>query len=250
MGSALTVDVELRALRYLCNVMEEWKHRPERSNPFAGRGKATVGTRRKREKDRSHEDKARHYTLDQIRQLLELADQDIVTFEKRRFRVLLYFFAYTGCRFAEAIHLEWKDIDFENGVAWLFFKVENDLKTPGSEAPFGLPDALIAVLREWEKEKTCEWVFPTSRQKPWKGGAPGYRPFDQIQALGEKAGIKGANYKRFRHSMSTLGKGHFGMTAEQVQAQLRHTTLDTQKHYSHDDLASLRDAVKEINFKK
>jgi len=30
--------------------------------------------------------------------------------------------------------------------------------------------------------------------------------------------------------------------------QLRHTTTDTQKHYDHDDLANLREAVKGIDF--
>jgi hypothetical protein len=53
------------------------------------------------------------------------------------------------------VHLEWHEIDFEKGVAWLHHKIENDLKTEGSAAPFGLPDKLITVLREWEKEKTC-----------------------------------------------------------------------------------------------
>ena len=38
-----------------------------------------------------------------------------------------------------------KDIDWEEGVAWLYFKVENDLKTEGSEAPFGLPEATIKL---------------------------------------------------------------------------------------------------------
>jgi hypothetical protein len=32
-GSTLTVDAELRSLRLLCNIMEEWKHRPEKDNP-------------------------------------------------------------------------------------------------------------------------------------------------------------------------------------------------------------------------
>jgi hypothetical protein len=50
--------------------------------------------------------------------------------------------------------------------------------------------------------------------------------------------------------MSTLGKGHFGMAAEQVRAQLRHTSTDTQKHYTHDDLQNLREAVKGIDFRK
>jgi integrase len=129
--------------------------------------------------------------------------------------------------------------------------VENDLKTEGSQAPFGLPERLIEVLEGWQGDKGrvgCSWVFANSRKKPWKSGAPGYRPFDQMQALGERAGVKEANFKKFRHSLSTLGKGRFGMTAEQVRAQLRHTTTETQTHYSHDDIASLRDAVKKVDF--
>ncbi len=35
-----------------------------------------------------------------------------------------------------------------------------------------------------------------------------------------------------------------GLPGEQVRAQLRHTTLETQKHYEKDDLANLRDAMK------
>jgi hypothetical protein len=47
---------------------------------------------------------------------------------------------------------------------------------------------------------------------------------------------------------STHGKQRFGMTGEQVKAQLRHTSTETQEHYSHDDLANLRDAVKGVDF--
>jgi integrase len=118
---------------------------------------------------------------------------------------------------------------------------------------FGLPDGLVAVLQGWEEEREgapakCDWVFPNSRGKPWKGGATGYRPFDQIQALGERAGVKDANFKKFRHSLATLGKGCFGLPAEQVKAQLRHTTTETQEHDTHDDLANLRGAMKAVDF--
>jgi integrase len=248
-GSALTVDAELRALRYLCNVMEEWKHRPHGSNPFAGRGKATVGRRRKRAKERAGaNEKERHYTFEQVRAMLKRATEEAVSWPTKRLRDLVYFVAYTGCRINEAVHLEWKDIDWDQGVAWLYFKVENDLKTEGSQAPFGLPEKLLAVLREWEKEKTCSWVFPNSEKKPWKSGGAGYRPFDQMKALGERAGVANANFKRFRHSLSTHGKQRFGMTREQVQAQLRHTQESTQDVYTHDDLANLRKAVQGIDF--
>jgi integrase len=251
-GSALTVDAELRVLRYLCNVIEEWKHRPEGSNPFAGKGKATVGARRRRQKEQQHEDKkARHYTFEEVQAILRLATAEALaepTFARKRLRALVYFVAYTGCRINEAVHLEWTDIDFEHGIAWLYFKVENDLKTEGSQAPFGLPDKLLAVLREWEVDKTCSWVFPNSEHKPWKTGGPGYRPFDKLKALAERAGVQDGNWKRFRSSLATHGKQRFRMTAEQVRAQLRHTTLETQKFYEKDDLSNLHDAMKNVDF--
>ena len=37
-ASPASADADLRVLRAVFNVMEEWKHRPEGSNPFAGRG--------------------------------------------------------------------------------------------------------------------------------------------------------------------------------------------------------------------
>jgi len=113
-----------------------------------------------------------------------------------------------------------------------------------------LPDALLSVLREWQEHQTCSWVFPNSAKKPWVSGGPGYRPFDQLQTLARRAGIEHANWKMFRHSFDTHGKGKFGMSREQVQAQLRHTTLDTQKHYDHADLGNLRAAVKDIDFRR
>jgi integrase len=245
-GSAVTVYAELRALHTLCETMEEWGHRSKGDNPFAGRAK--VEGRRRRQKKESQEKKVRHYTFEEVRALLNRATEEATSWETKRLRALVFFVAYTGCRSDEALYLEWTDIDFERGIAWLSHKRDNQLKTEKSAAPFGLPDKLISVLREWETEKACSWVFPNSRQKPWTGGAPGYRPFDQVQALGERCGIQGANLKRFRHSLVTHGKQRFGMSAEQVRAQVRHTTLETQKHYEQDDLANLRDAVKGVDF--
>jgi integrase len=254
--SSASVDADLRVLRSLFNIMEEWKHRPDGSNPFAGRGKATVGARRKRaqERDQACGAKERHYTFEQVKAILAQATKEATEADektrraKRRLRALVYFVAYTGCRINEAVHLEWKDIDFNQGVAWLYFKVENDLKTEGSQAPFGLPPRLLEILRDWEKDRTCSWVFPNTQCKPWKTGAPGFRPFDQLRELAKRAGVEGANWKRFRHALSTHGKQRFGMTREQVRAQLRHTTAETQEHYTHDDLANLRDAVEQVDF--
>ena len=252
-GSALSVDAELRTLRLLCNIMKEWKHRSSNENPFAGRGKASVGNRRKRNMKQEKTPQAKHFARPQIVAILNQADAEAAkepTWEKKRLRVLIYFVAYTGARIKEALHVEWDDIDLDEGIAWLFFKVENALKTEGSEAPFGLPDCLVAVLREWQKERSCTWVFPNSVKKPWTSGAPGYRPFDQLQEIAKRAGVEHANWKMFRHSFDTHGKGHFGLTREQIKNQLRHSTEETQKHYDHDDLQNLHEAVRNIDFRK
>jgi integrase len=167
---------------------------------------------------------------------------------------------YTGARIGEIIHLEWdgeielkggdkaKEVDFERGVAFLFWKIEHGLKTPGSEAPVGLPDRLVEALKEWKRIRTCKWVFPNERHKPWTGGSKGNKHLDQLKEVAKRAGIPHATWKMFRHSFNTHGKQWFGVNREQMRSQLRHEDQQTQEHYDHDDLENLRSAVKAIDF--
>src|SRR5262249_47463043 len=111
--SPASVDADLRVLRAAFNVLEEWKHRPRDTNPFAGRGRATVGMRRKRAKAGGTVAKLGHLTFEEVQALLRRAGQEAEadpTFFKKRLHALVYFVAYTGCRINEAVHLEWKDI--------------------------------------------------------------------------------------------------------------------------------------------
>ena len=255
-GSAATVDSDLGTLRYFFGLMDEWNHRPKNANPFTGKGKSSVGRRRRDvENEQADEKDTGYYTLAEVQALLRQADKEVVEnpgdWNRKRLRALIYFMAYTGCRIKEALHLDWdKDVNWDAGVVWLRHKRGNRLKTAASAAPVGLPDALIRVLREWEKDRTCAWVFPNASRKPWITAGPGYKHLDQLKALAKRAGIGQATWKMFRHAFSTHGKQRFGMTKEQVQAQLRHTSTDTQKHYDHDDLANLRDAVSGVDFQQ
>lgn len=253
-GAPATAESDLGALRYLFGLMEEWRHRPRGSNPFAGKGKSSVGARRKHQDDEGAADEkdTGYYTLAQLRALLARADREVAddpgSWTKKRLRTLVYFEAYTGCRIREALFLDWeKGIDLERGIAWLRHKPGNRLKTAGSAAPIGLPDALVRVLREWQREQTCGWVFPNQSGRPWVTAGPGYKPLDQLKALATRAGIGHATWKMFRHSFDTHGKGRFGMSSEQMRAQLRHTSTDTQKHYDHADLDNLREAVRRVD---
>jgi integrase len=251
-NSGESVDADLRNLRTFFNVMEEWKHRAKGTNPFSGKQKATIGKRRKRAKEVAGSDKTRHYTRKQIAALLTQADKSVAenpeSWERRRLRALVYFEAYTGARIGEVLHLEWDEVDLNQGIAWLNWKIEHGLKTAGAEAPIGLPDTLLVVLREWLKEKRCPWVFPNADDNPWTTGGPGYKSLDQLKALAKVANVAEATWKMFRHSLSTHGKQWFGLTKEQMRIQLRHEAEATQKHYDHSDLANLREAVKAIDY--
>jgi integrase len=251
-----TVESDLGALRYLFGLMEDWRHRPRNSNPFAGKGKSALEDRRKIRHDEDDGDEG-YYTLPELQALLRRADEEVLAdpdnWTKKRLRALVYFMAYTGCRIKEAIHLDWdKDVDLAAGIVWLRHKRGNRLKTKASAAPLGLPDILVRVLTEWKEVRRdgCPWVFANASGKPWVSAGPGYRHLDQLKTLAERAGLHHATWKMFRHSFDTHGKGRFGMSKEQMQAQLRHTTTDTQKHYDHADLQNLRDAVKGIDYGK
>jgi hypothetical protein len=90
-----------------------------------------------------------------------------------------------------------KETDFDRGVAFLNWKVEHGMKTPGSEALVGLPDVLLAVLLDWRDHRRCGWVFPNAEGRPWVGGGPGYKHLDQLKALANRAGIEHATWKLF-----------------------------------------------------
>jgi integrase len=241
----------------LFNKLEEWRHRPKGTNPFSGNGRATVGKRRKKAKDLERREnglkKAKFYTLPQIKALLAQADKEVKedpnNWERRRLQALTYFEAYTGARIEEVVFLEWEEIDYTEGIAYLNAKVENQLKTEGSEAPVGLSETLSAILKDWEQYKTCNFVFPnTTNHRPWTGGGPGYKSRDQLKAMAKRAGIEHANWQMFRHSLTTHGKLWFGLSKEQIKASLRHSNTETQRTYTHDDLLALREIANAIRF--
>jgi integrase len=258
-GSGESVDADLRNLRTAFNVAIEWKHYPAGANPFAGRKKATIGKHRKRAKkaENGNAKKAAHYTRLELVALFDQADREVAAapedWQRQRLRALVYFEAYTGARIGEALHLEWHEVQEDDRVAFLTHKDGHDLKTEGSEAPIGLPDVLVAVLRQWRAlRKEAGFVFPNTAGRPWTGGVKETKHLFQLKELARRAGLSKPDrvtWKMFRHSFSTLGKGQFKMSEEQVQAQLRHEDTETQKHYTHADLEALASAVKGMDFR-
>ena len=146
-----SVDADLRVLRMLFNVLESWKHVTERSSPFSGKGRATVGVRRKREREKGRKKASTYFTRAQVKAILDQAAREVESpsddWKAERLRALVYFEAYSGVRIEEALYLEWSDIDWETGTANVNFKIDHDLKTQASDNPIGLPDLLSFEVR-------------------------------------------------------------------------------------------------------
>jgi integrase len=122
------------------------------------------------------------------------------------------------------------------------------LKTTASAAKIAIPEPLEAVLRDWIPQCECEWLFPgTTRSGPWLSGGPGVRAYDQLVALGERAGIPDLCFSSMRHTVGTLAES-WGMGELELQRLLRHTTRRTQAHYRKADLDQIRGIGRKIRY--
>lgn len=223
----------------------------------------------------------RHHGVDEIARVLELARRDVARklpgspsqWRARRLHALLAIVAYTGCRRNEALYLRVEDVDVPGRVIHIRPRVGHRLKTEASSQPVPMVDALAAVLAGWLPHLAIApalaarrpdwspggnpggtrdeaWVIPNAyRTGPWTGGPSGVgRPLDRIKRLGERCGVAGFTFQSLRHSWATHAALTWGLTDLQIQRVLRHTTVKTQEHYRHADLAALRDAVRGVEF--
>jgi integrase len=203
----------------------------------------------------------RHHSQEDIRRVLGLLAAEILEREgwsrwrARRLQALVSTIAYTGIRRDEALNLQVEDIDL-NGRMILLVERSQRLKTEMSAQPVPLPPAVVPILESWLAYRTdgseglpdCPFLFPGVRRLgPWKGGPPGLRPIDQIKAAGERAGVQGLTFLSLRHSYATHAES-WGLSPAMIQRVLRHSSLQTQKHYRHADLANMRSAVDGIEF--
>ena len=157
----------------------------------------------------------RHYSLDEIRRLLELLQADVdakkgwPAWRARRLQAVAATAVYCGLRATELLRLHAADLDFDRHVVRVVPRGSRGmgLKTDGAGKPVGMPLALEPILRSWlewrlsapaelaEKFPPAEsmpFLFPCTLQrwKPWTGGPPGEKPLDQLAAAGRRAGSR------------------------------------------------------------
>lgn len=196
-----------------------------------------------------------HHTRAELARVLDLARREIgeaggwEQWRSRRLYALLATVAFTGVRKNEALHLRTEDVDLDRRLMMIVARTGHRLKTAASAAPVPLAAPLAAILADWMTHiATPGWLFPTmTNGRPWTGGVQGTKPLDQLQALGERAGVKGLGFLSLRHSWATLAQ-HWGFSALEIQRVLRHTNTRTQLHYLHPDADGLRGMADRIDF--
>lgn len=122
---------------------------------------------------------------------------------------------YTGLRIGELLALEWKDIDFGNGLmtvsrtchdgkdeAGNYVKVIDTPKTYSSRRIIPLPDSLIRLLAGMKEESRSDFVISDS-----KGNTVRVRSFQRtFEILLKNLGIPHRKFHALRHTFATRAK--------------------------------------------
>ena len=194
---------------------------------------------------------ARHRSADDVRRVLDRADAEASggNWEAGRLRALVYVYAYTGMRAAEALHLTRPDVDLFGRVLTICAKPGWRPKTVKSTARLPIAEPLAVVLAGWMPLAGSPWLFPGKKLRgPWVTGGPGMRPLDHVRALGERAGVPGLTIAGFRKTIGTLAKA-WGFSQLELKSWLRHSNVETQKWYDEENVEVLRGTADKIRFR-
>lgn len=148
---------------------------------------------------------------------------------KPEFAMFAQFLLYTGARVSEALHLDWKDVDFENDSVTFWDTKNGDERTIPLVAKSR--EALIYANDHMPGPKPWSAVMYDTFIKAWRRAKREAGLGDDPQVVPHV----------LRHTCATrLGKGR--MDPLRLQKWMGHTTLDMTKRYTHLDVDDLRKA--------
>lgn len=194
----------------------------------------------------------RHKTPAEIAAVLLQADQEASggCWKARRLRVLVNLAAYTGARGRELLGLEVEDLDLAGGLIRIRPNARRLLKTESSERVVPMAAPLHGAIAEWvgRLDRRSPWLIPHGRlDGPWLQARAGYRPVDQVKALGRRAGVQDLTLLSFRHSFATAAD-RWRIGGKALQDLMGHSTPMMQFNYRHPDPEEMRASVGRVKF--
>jgi len=179
----------------------------------------------------------RFFSEEEVQKILQSANEVM----RRVILVLLY----TGLRRSELAFLEWKDIDFENGLICVQSKPEFGFH-PKSYKPRSIPMCSELRALMMDMPQAGRFVFDNGNNQPLYIPNSYYR---EIAKIYKKAGIEEANMHTTRHTFAS----HLimqGVDSRTVQEYLGHSTIQVTEKYSHLSKSHKRQAIEVLNFSK
>lgn len=144
-----------------------------------------------------------------------------------RFREILIFLWFTGCRPSEAAGLVWSHVDFDKKL--IILPEHKTIRTQRDPMPRVIPlhpvvDRLLQTIR---KRDEGERVFVNHRKTPWRKDTLVYR----MKRARDAAGLpKGVSLYCIRHAFGTRGAIN-GCELKTLSALMGHTTTRMTEHY-------------------
>ncbi len=204
--------------------------------------------------------------------------------EPLKWQAFIHLAADTGCRRGEICGIEWKDIDWKNGIITIRQNVQY---TPGKGVYITSPkngkkrrvdigEDTMAILRQWKREQALEYICPfifspeksnqnkhrtdvehKKREKPAqleKNPMNPQSPTAYFRDLRTRYNIPNFHPHMLRHTSASISLTHGGDIAS-VSARLGHSdTAVTLRMYAHANEESIRragqavrDALKAVN---
>lgn len=202
-----TANACIALLSKAMNLAEDWKWRPQNSNPCRRLPKYKIN---ERECILSPEQiGALDRTLD------EMVDEKAIPYPMA---ALVRLWLITGCRNSEIRTAERAWVDFNRQLLLL-----PDSKVGQRRIP--LPDAAIAIIKTLPEGK---WLIPGR-----KAGDHLKSPWDMFKRICKRAGIPlEMRPHDLRHTVGSLGHDN-GLSQKQIAQQLGHRQLSTTERYIH-----------------
>ncbi|MGB8657619.1 MAG: tyrosine-type recombinase/integrase [Candidatus Zixiibacteriota bacterium] len=183
--------------------------------------------------DRSRQ--IRFLTTEEIKLVLDSADEFM--------RRVILIFLCTGLRRSELVFLEWRDIDFDNGLIYVQSKPEFGFH-PKSYKPRSIPICNDLRTFLFDMPQAGRFVFDDGHNQPLHHPNTYYKELTKIY---KKAGIEGANLHTLRHTFAS----HLimkGVDPRTVQEYLGHSSLQVTEKYSHLSKSHKREAINVLSF--
>lgn len=146
-----------------------------------------------------------------------------------RFRQVLIFLWYTGCRPGEASKLRWQDVDFDRSL--IVLKEHKTSRTQKTPRPRIIPlhPVVVGLLIQLRKRGEGDHVFLTHRKTPWTKDTLVHRV---VRARTKAEVSSDAKLYGIRHAFGTRAIVS-GVGLKTTSELMGHTTTRMTEHYVH-----------------